>query len=233
MFWLLLAIAVLQVMAGDAFGMFFTAAMAGVVYYMVSDNCANMSMYCLLVFGLIAGFQSLFGILTLFSVLGGRSSTTTAVKSKDESTVTYETRIKVHPFFDSEQGTRYNMQSLVLLVLPIAMLLGTLLSYWSFKAYPHSLFSEFDEEAEPMYSAPLSLLLVCVCLSVFTFCLYFHPSTCCFLLFCCCCCCEFSLFYSDKTKPPQPEAILLSLSSFSKLPSAAVASGWWLKTARG
>lgn len=47
-----------------------------------------------------------------------------------------------------------------------------------------------------------SLLLVCVCLSVFTFCLYFHPSTCCFLLFCCCCCCEFSLFYSDKTKPP-------------------------------
>lgn len=154
MFWLLLAIAVLQVMAGDAFGMFFTAAMAGVVYYMVSDNCANMSMYCLLVFGLIAGFQSLFGILTLFSVLGGRSSTTTAVKSKDESTVTYETRIKVHPFFDSEQGTRYNMQSVVLLVLPIAMLLGTLLSYWSFKAYPHSLFSEFDEEAEPMYSAP-------------------------------------------------------------------------------
>lgn len=153
MFWFLLAIAVFQVMAGDAFGMFFTAAMSGVVYYMVSDNCSNMSMYCLLVFGLIAGFQSLFGILTLFSVLGGRSSTTTAVKSKDESTVTYETRIKVHPFFDSEQGTRYNMQSLVLLVLPVAMLLGTLLSYWSFKAYPHSLFSEFDEEAEPMYSA--------------------------------------------------------------------------------
>eukprot|EP00930_Biecheleria_cincta_P041968 TRINITY_DN28860_c0_g1_i1.p1 TRINITY_DN28860_c0_g1~~TRINITY_DN28860_c0_g1_i1.p1 ORF type:complete len:224 (-),score=24.91 TRINITY_DN28860_c0_g1_i1:63-734(-) len=154
MLWILLLIAALQVEAGDAFGMFFTAAMAGVIYYLVSENCANMSMYCLLVFGLIAGFQSLFGLLTLFSVLGGRSSTTTAVRSKDDSTVTYETRIQIHPFFDSKQGTKYNMQSLVLLVLPIAMLLCTVLAYWSFKAYPHGLFSEFDEEAEPMYSAP-------------------------------------------------------------------------------
>lgn len=44
-----------------------------------------------------------------------------------------------------------------------------------------------------------------------------------------------SFHFSIPTKQnrPQPEAILLSLSSFSKLPSAAVASGWWLKTARG
>ena len=60
--------AVLQVVAGDGFGMFFTLILAAIVYYMVSDSCANMSMYCLLVFGLISGFESLFGVLTLFSV---------------------------------------------------------------------------------------------------------------------------------------------------------------------
>lgn len=150
----LIIVAVFQVMSGDAFGMIFTAAMAGVVYYMVSDNCTNMSMYCLLVFGFIAGFQSLFGLLTLFSVMGGRSTTTTAIKSRDDSTITYETRIMMHSFFDWPQGSKYNMQSLVILVLPIAMMLGTILSYCSFKAYPHGLFSEFDEEAEPMYSGP-------------------------------------------------------------------------------
>ena len=47
--------------------MFFTMILAAIVYYMVSDSCANMSMYCLLVFGLISGFESLFGVLTLFS----------------------------------------------------------------------------------------------------------------------------------------------------------------------
>ena len=61
--------AMLQVVAGDGFGMFFTLILAAIVYYMVSDHCANMSMYCLLVFGLISGFESLFGVLTLFSVL--------------------------------------------------------------------------------------------------------------------------------------------------------------------
>ena len=64
---MLLAIAVLQIVAGDGFGMFFTVILSCIVYYMVADGCANMSMYCLLVFGLISGFEALFGLLTLFS----------------------------------------------------------------------------------------------------------------------------------------------------------------------
>lgn len=41
----------------------------------------------------------------------------------------------------------------------------------------------------------------------------FTPRRVVFLLFCCCCCCEFSLFYSDKTKPP-PTGSDPSFSSF-------------------
>ena len=62
-------------------------------------------MYCLLVFGLVSGFESLFGLLTLFSVLGGRSSTTTLVKSRDSNNIVYESKISLHPFFDGSQGT--------------------------------------------------------------------------------------------------------------------------------
>ncbi|CAE7336375.1 CPK28 [Symbiodinium natans] len=151
-FLILVSMAMLQVVAGDGFGMFFTLILAAIVYYMVSDHCANMSMYCLLVFGLISGFESLFGVLTLFSVVGGRSSSTTLITSKDATSVTYETQVKVHPLFDSTQGSKYNIQSGLLVALPVVMLLSALLSWWSFRAYPNSLFSDFDEEAEPIYA---------------------------------------------------------------------------------
>ena len=38
-------------------------------------------------------------------VVGGRSSSTTLITSKDATSVTYETQVKVHPLFDSTQGT--------------------------------------------------------------------------------------------------------------------------------
>mmetsp|Transcript_95506 Transcript_95506/g.116965 ORF Transcript_95506/g.116965 Transcript_95506/m.116965 type:complete len:221 (+) Transcript_95506:70-732(+) len=149
-FVILISMAVLQVVTGDGFGMFFTIILSMIVYYMVADGCSNMSMYCLLVFGLISGFEALFGLLTLFSVLGGRSSTSTLVKSRDNENIVYETSVSVHPFFDSRQGTKYNIQSGLLLALPIVMLLSAILSWWSFKAYPTNLFGDGDEE-EPLY----------------------------------------------------------------------------------
>mmetsp|Transcript_101134 Transcript_101134/g.241063 ORF Transcript_101134/g.241063 Transcript_101134/m.241063 type:complete len:218 (+) Transcript_101134:87-740(+) len=152
-FTMLLAIAVLQIVAGDGFGMFFTVILSCIVYYMVADGCANMSMYCLLVFGLISGFEALFGLLTLFSVLGGRSSTTTTVTSQNNEGTVYETKVSVHPFFDGTLGSRYNIQSALLLALPIVMVIGAVMSWWSFKAYPNTLFGEADEE-EPFYQQP-------------------------------------------------------------------------------
>ena len=132
-FVMLVTMAVLQVTTGDGFGMFFTIILSLIVYYMVADGCSNMSMYCLLVYGLISGFEALFGLLTLFSafpsaaakrlrlrsaqfcfcslfewsaeVVGGRSSTTTLIKSRDNANIVYETQVSVHPFFDGSQGT--------------------------------------------------------------------------------------------------------------------------------
>jgi len=138
--------AVIEVVGGDTFGMLFTLIMAAIIYYMVSNSCANMSMYCLLVFGLISGFEALFALLTLLSELGGRSSTSTIISGNDGSTTTYTTTVSTHPFFDGSQGWKYNLQSVAMILLPVIMLLGAILSWYSFKAFPTPLFGDFDEE---------------------------------------------------------------------------------------
>ena len=43
-------------------------------------------------------------LLYIAKVLGGRSSTSTLVKSRDKENIVYETQVSVHPFFDSRQG---------------------------------------------------------------------------------------------------------------------------------
>mmetsp|Transcript_89891 Transcript_89891/g.159939 ORF Transcript_89891/g.159939 Transcript_89891/m.159939 type:complete len:230 (-) Transcript_89891:82-771(-) len=141
-----IATAGVEIMGGDAFGMLFTLIMAGIIYYMVSNSCANMSMYCILVFGLISSFEALFSLLTLMSELGGRSSTSTVVSSKEGSSTTYTTTVTTHAFFDGSLGVKYNMQSVAYLIMPIIMALGATLSWYTYKAYPVSLFGDFDDE---------------------------------------------------------------------------------------
>ncbi|CAE8719691.1 unnamed protein product [Polarella glacialis] len=152
---LLVLLALLQVFAGDGFGMLFTLALAGVVHHMVRDRCENMSMYCLLVFGLMTCFQGLFGLLTLFSAVGGRTSSSTTMSSLGQGSMSYTTTVQTHPFFDRAAGTNYNLQSGLLIAAPAAMLLCSLMSWWSYKAYPESLFADFDEEeAGQVYGRP-------------------------------------------------------------------------------
>jgi len=148
LFSLYVAIGVIEVMGGDTFGMLFMFIMAGVIYYMVSNSCANMSMYCLLIFGLISGFEGLFGLLTLLSEIGGRSVSNTVVSSSAGSSTTYTTTVTTHSFFDGSMGWRYNLQSAAILLTPVIMVLGAVLSWYSFKAFPTPLFGDFDEEEQ-------------------------------------------------------------------------------------
>ena len=49
------------------------------------------------------------------------------------------------------------------MALPIVMLLSALLSWWSFRAYPNSLFSDFDEASKhSFHSGQLSLMLAII-----------------------------------------------------------------------
>eukprot|EP00434_Breviolum_minutum_P004921 symbB.v1.2.004340.t1/scaffold243.1/size254222/3 len=53
-----IVVAALQVVAGDIIATFFYGMLAGIIIYMVKDNCKNMSMYCLMGTGLICSIQA-------------------------------------------------------------------------------------------------------------------------------------------------------------------------------
>ena len=48
------------------------------------------------------------------------------------------------------------LRSALLVALPVVMLLSALLSWWSFRAYPNSLFSEFDEASTIYFLSDLA-----------------------------------------------------------------------------
>jgi len=149
-----LGLFLVQILAVDVFGALFTGIMASVVWFMVSNHCAQMSQYCLFLFGLMCGIQAIFEMLSLTTLAGGRKMqhTTASAPSRDGRTtsVTYTTVVETHPFFDSGMGFQYNIQSAARIYSPLVMSLGFALAYWSYHAYPSSLFSPRDDELGPV-----------------------------------------------------------------------------------
>ncbi|CAK9009542.1 Uncharacterized protein SCF082_LOCUS10324 [Durusdinium trenchii] len=118
---LCLVIAVLEVVGRDFIAMLFYGMMTGIMWYMVKDQCKNMTMYCLLVTGLVGSIQAVFDLLRLLTSMGGRRTSSTAIKPGSTSdTTTYTTEVTVHPFFDQDLGLAYNVQSTLIIACPIA-----------------------------------------------------------------------------------------------------------------
>lgn len=144
---LLVAAAFGQAVAGDVFEVFYLVLIAGIVIYSVKDSCRNMNMCCNLALGIICAMQTVFDLINLCSSLGGRSEKTIATKSVSSSTTEYVTSVSTHPFFDASLGVVYNAQSAMMIARPLVFILTTLLAYYSYQAYPTSLFSE-DGDSE-------------------------------------------------------------------------------------
>mmetsp|Transcript_42243 Transcript_42243/g.111708 ORF Transcript_42243/g.111708 Transcript_42243/m.111708 type:complete len:242 (+) Transcript_42243:107-832(+) len=153
--WLLVgflgATCVVSAAAGEIFGVVFTAMLALVVCYMVGNKCEKMSPYCLLLFGVMCGVEAIFESIALLVLVGGRTiehSTTTRAMSPDgrTSSVTVNTELERHAFFERSMGFRYNMESVAKVCLPLAMVLGAGLAYWSYNAFPFGLLPPPSDE---------------------------------------------------------------------------------------
>lgn len=154
---LLLAVGCAEAVGGDAMAAIFFLIVSSIVVYMVLDSCKQMSMYCLLMFGTMVGFQSFFEFMALLCVISGRSTETTTIKGgeMDETgteitAVTYVTKVITRPLFDKNMNEKYNVQSAAMVASPAVLLLCVFLCYISYNAYTSSLFDD-DLEAGPIH----------------------------------------------------------------------------------
>lgn len=144
---LLIAVCIGRVIAADIFGALLSGIMAVIAWYMVTNDCAKMSQYCILLFGFMCLMNGVLEFVTLASCLGGRqtSRTETAPTTSANTTTSYTVTIDKHPFFDATAGWFYNQQSLMMVICPLAAFLGAALAYFSYNAFDTSLFSEEGE----------------------------------------------------------------------------------------
>jgi len=140
---LLVVLSGFDIVGADIFGAIFDGCIALIVWYMVRNECAQMSQYCLLLFGMMCLIQTVFGLVALISSLGGRRSEHTSAFPISQNKVSYTTVVETHPFFDHTLGPKYNIQSAVKIATPVVMLVGTTLAYLTYSCFPSSMF--YDE----------------------------------------------------------------------------------------
>lgn len=133
----------------DIFGGLIVVMMAFYAYFLLKDDCANMTQCNLLCFGCICLMNFTFDLIPLGAAAAGRktnqqSTATTHSDNKETFTITVET----HDFFDHSMSWHYNLQSVMMIVAPVAMLAGAILVYFSYNAYPTSLFRAGDDDSE-------------------------------------------------------------------------------------
>merc|ERR1740121_326440 len=112
-----------------------------ITYCMVKDNCARMSQICVFCFTAMCACQTFIEAVALVGLLRGRSFGETTVETQGTKHV-YTTTLERHAFFDAEMGAYYNFQSAVILAAPFLSLLGFLLGFLTYKAYPTSVFED-------------------------------------------------------------------------------------------
>merc|ERR1719199_739585 len=129
-----------------------SAIMAGICWYMVTNDCARMSQYRILLFGFICIMNGVLELVTLCQILqmGGRNmrtqsqTTTNPGTSTSGATTAITVTIAHHPFFDTSAGFLYNQQSFMMIASPVVALIGAALAYFCYNAFPTSLFDEGD-----------------------------------------------------------------------------------------
>lgn len=137
-----------RLLAADVFGALVTGLTAFICYYMVNNDCANMSQYCILLFGFLCLINGILDLVNLAGNAQGRETRKASpptsqgdLSSGSQSTTVVITTTK-HPFFDPTGGFLYNAQSVMMIVSPVAALLGAFLSWLTYSSFTTSLFAE-------------------------------------------------------------------------------------------
>jgi hypothetical protein len=129
---LLFAMMMARVVAQDVFGAIISGMMGRVCFFMVKDECANLTM-CLPMFGLLCIFNAFFETIPLLQLATGRTFQKQTMQAllpgQLHDQQSYLVTIETHPFFDHSMPWRYNWQSATMIASPLTFLIGAFLSY--------------------------------------------------------------------------------------------------------
>lgn len=146
---LLAASFMLRFLGLDVPGALLSGLMLCFAVVMTRDGMQEISRYAL-VFTVLCSLNFFFDILPLLTELGGRvQSQTMPVTAKSGNGMhqtVYTVTVKTTPFFDSRGGFVYNVQSLGMVVSPMAMALGVYLALSAHSELQRTLTGVFDEE---------------------------------------------------------------------------------------
>lgn len=146
-FYLLIIVCIGKIVAADGFGAFGTGTLALIIWCTVRNNCSNMTQCCVFIIGFMCTMNTIFELIYLAIVVGGREESHTSCVDAKGSTVC-TTTTETHDFFDGSQGDLYIWQSIMIIVSPVSQLIGAVLCYKTYDEYPMSLFS--DDEEQPI-----------------------------------------------------------------------------------
>jgi hypothetical protein len=144
----LIGCAVGEGLAQDVFGVLLFILISLIVWYMVKDSYIRMSQYCVFMFCFLCSIQFVFDAVLLAVSVGGRRTQRVERKPISESKMSYTTIIETRPFFDDSAGFVYNCQSWMMIISMVTMLLGAILAYKTYNAWPTGL---LQDEEDPIY----------------------------------------------------------------------------------
>jgi len=140
---------VLRILGLDLGGAMLTVLMLTFAVVMTRDGMKEMERY-VTIYTMLCSLNLFFDILPLLTELGGRISRHTepgtTITGDGIKQTTYTITIKTTPFFDSEQGLIYNIQSAALVLSPICMALGMYLSFCAQREMQQDEDYSYDEE---------------------------------------------------------------------------------------
>lgn len=154
---LLAVTGLLRLVTLDVIGAMLSWLMLCMALMMTADGMQEMFKYTM-TFGSLCALCCFFDAIPVLASLNGRSEmTVTPVNTTwegDSTQVTYKTTVRTTPFFDESQGVLYNLTSVSMLLSPLVMLLGAMLSFNAQAYLDQSLPDMLDQPAPWLNAAP-------------------------------------------------------------------------------
>jgi len=146
---LLLVLAIMDCITVQIIGVILNVLMIGLAYLIVRKDF-EMAPSTTMMYGVLMVLNLVFGLIPLIQDLGGRKTVTdgpaTSVVVNGVKTVEVQRIVTKHSFFSGSEGFKYNLESAHMLLAPLVMLFGTVLTFKA--AYDIGQTAPDDEDVE-------------------------------------------------------------------------------------